>query len=143
MIVYVVLAVLTGAALWIRLVPSDPARWHVDPGMIAVTDCAQLTTTGTLARVSCLHRSETVALLAALDGIALETPRTIRLAGSAETGRITWVTRSFLWGFPDYTTAQAVQTPEGTRLDIVARLRFGGYDRGVNGARLRVWLARL
>jgi hypothetical protein len=47
------------------------------------------------------------AALARLDEIALATPRTTRLAGSPDEGRITWITRSALWGFPDYTTAQA------------------------------------
>lgn len=143
MIIYLALAALAAAAIWIRLAPSDPARWHVDPGTIAVPDCAQLATTRTSARVSCLHKADPVALLAALDQIAIDSPRTVRLAGSAETGRITWVTRSVIWGFPDYTTAQATVTPQGTRLDILARLRFGGFDQGVNAARLRAWLAKL
>jgi uncharacterized protein (DUF1499 family) len=78
-------------------------------------------------------------LLARLDAIALATPRTIRLAGSPADGRITWVTRSLLWGFPDYTTAEA--RPDG--LYIHARLRFGRSDLGVNAARLQDWLGRL
>ena len=75
--------------------------------------------------------------------IATATPRTHRLAGSPEAGRITWITRSRLWGFPDYTTAQVTQTPTGPRLDIHARLRFGRSDMGVNAARLHAWLAQL
>ena len=52
---------------------------------------------------------------------------------------MTYITRSLLWGFPDYTTAQT--TPQGTRL--YARQRFGSNDWGVNAARLRDWLAKL
>ena len=143
MIIYIALVALAGTALWIRVAPSNAARWHVDPGTIAATDCAQLATTRTSARVTCLRDGDPVALLTALDQIALDWPRTVRLAGSAETGRITWVTRSLLWGFPDYTTAQASVTPQGARLDILARLRFGGFDQGVNAARLRAWVAKL
>jgi uncharacterized protein (DUF1499 family) len=79
------------------------------------------------------------ALLAALDAVALATPRTTRLAGSPAESRITWVTRSALWGFPDYTTAEAGL--EGVA--IRARLRFGQGDMGVNAARLRDWFSRL
>lgn len=130
-------------AAYIRLAPSDPARWHTDPGAVAITDCTRLTTTRSSAQVSCLRDLDPVAALARLDTIALGSPRTTRLAGSAETGRITWVSRSFLWGFPDYTTAQTTPTPQGTRLDIMARQRFGGYDMGVNAARLTGWLTAL
>lgn len=78
-------------------------------------------------------------LLARLDAVALATPRTRRLAGSVAEGRITWITRSALWGFPDYTTAEV--RPDG--LYVHARLRFGSEDMGVNAARLRDWLSRL
>jgi hypothetical protein len=46
-------------------------------------------------------------------------------------------------GFPDYVTAEVSQTPAGTRLDIVSRLRFGTVDFGVNAARLKDWLSQL
>lgn len=131
------------AAAYIRMAPADPARWHTDPGSLPVTDCTALTTTRSTARVTCLHPDPPAVLLARLDEIALASPRTRRLAGSAETGRITWESRSTLWGFPDYTTAQATAVPDGTRLDIQARSRFGDYDWGVNAGRLKNWLTRL
>jgi len=143
MILYAALAVLAVAIAFVRLAPSDPARWHIDPGTIPATGCTELTTTRSGARVTCLHPDDPATLLAKLDTIALAAPRTTRLAGSAETGRITWVSRSLLWGFPDYTTAQATPTPEGTRLDILARQRFGESDLGVNAKRLGAWLAGL
>ena len=84
------------------------------------------------------------AALTRLDEIALATPRTTRLAGSPEEGRITWVTRSALWGFPDYTTAQAMTHDVATSgVTLFARSRFGREDLGVNAARLRDWLSRL
>ena len=49
--------------------------------------------------------------LAALDAVAMAWPRTERLAGGPEEGRITWVTRSALVGFPDYTTAAVRDRP--------------------------------
>lgn len=139
------LVLILGFGVYVRLAPSNPERWHEDPTAneaVAPGPCVAVKSVGA-ARVACLRNEEPLALLAALDMIALATPRTQKLAGSAQEGRITWVTRSALWGFPDYTTAQAVSTPEGTRLDIHARLRFGGDDLGVNAARLTDWLSRL
>ena len=91
--------------------------------------------------VGCRQSPDTAdALLSRLDQAALASPRTTRLAGTPQSGRITWVTRTALIGYPDYTTAEATQTPTGTRLDIYARQRFGGSDFGVNTARLQAWL---
>ena len=84
-----------------------------------------------------------VALLARLDATAIATPRTHRIAGTPDEGRITWETRSLLIGYPDYTTAQVTGTAAGTRLDILARSRFGASDFGVNAARLTAWLGAL
>lgn len=121
-------------AAYIRAALSDARRWHV----------ALTPPQGLVAGKVVTGRDDAFALAAAgslaqLDAMALATPRTQRLAGSVDAGRITWVTRSRLWGFPDYTTAQV--SPQGVLL--FARARFGSNDLGVNGARLRAWLARL
>ncbi|MGL6210058.1 MAG: DUF1499 domain-containing protein [Paracoccaceae bacterium] len=143
MLTYLALAALLGAAAFIRFAPADPAYWHVDPGATPRTDCLRLATLRASTRVSCLRPEDPVKLLTNLDEIALTTPRTTRFAGSAETGRITWVSRSLILGFPDFTTAQATTTPEGTQLDLHARPRFGDYDWGVNPRRLAAWLSEL
>ena len=83
------------------------------------------------------------AVLEALDAVAGETPRTVRLTGSPGEGRITYVTRSRIWGFPDYTTAAATPVDGGARLTLLARLRFGGSDMGVNRARVEDWTLRV
>ncbi|MFN3970614.1 MAG: DUF1499 domain-containing protein [Gemmobacter sp.] len=136
---------LLGLMAWVRLAPVDPARWHVAVAVGADPQpgpCTVVAEAGS-ARTSCLLPLSPAEVLARLDTIALATPRTRRVAGNAEEGRITWETRSALWGFPDYTTAEARDLGDGTRLDVLARLRFGGYDLGVNAARLRGWLSRL
>ncbi len=132
------LALAATFAAYFRLAPSDPARWHVSPRadgpwgeVVAGRGSATL-------RLS-LERGDPKTLLARLDAVALATPRTRRLAGTVAEGRFTWITRSALWGFPDYTTAEV--QPDG--LYIFARLRFGGGDSGVNAARLRDWLSKL
>ncbi|MEM9126862.1 MAG: DUF1499 domain-containing protein, partial [Pseudomonadota bacterium] len=71
--------------------------------------------------------------------IARASARTSVLAGSVSDGLVTYVTRSRLIGFPDYTTAQQ----DGDTLRIHARLRFGRSDFGVNRNRVDTWLAAL
>jgi uncharacterized protein (DUF1499 family) len=77
--------------------------------------------------------------LARLDVVARDTTRTLVLAGSVEEGMITYVTRSAVIGFPDYTTVQQ----DGDQLKVYARLRFGRSDFGVNHARVNRWLDAL
>ena len=84
-------------ALYVRLAPSDPARWHKAPPDLPVGDSAGLNSFVAV-------RGGDREILERLIQIAKATPRTERLAGSADEGMITLVTRSRLWGFPDYTT---------------------------------------
>ena len=131
------------AAAYVRLAPSDPDRWHRfappgPPGDYPATG-------GFTARR--VVGGDPAGVMAALDQIARDTPRTRVLAGSAAEGFVTYVTRSALWGFPDYTTVYLTRTdPQAdgdTTLTIHARLRFGQSDMGVNAARVRAWLAAL
>lgn len=136
-------------ALYVRLAPSDPLRWHIDlerarpEAMLSAplapgADLVRQLQGGAYADLL-VAEVEARQLLAKLDAIAMAAPRTTRLAGSVAEGHVTWVTRTALWGFPDYTTAQV--TTGG--LAVYARLRFGSGDQGVNAARLRDWLGQL
>lgn len=133
-----------GLLAYIRLAPSDPAVWNVSPVTTAQAGqgpcLAAITTQINGARVACLSPDTPETLLAKLDQIAMVTPRTTRLDGTPQSGRITWITRTALMGYPDYTTAEVSKTETGTRLDIYARQRFGSADFGVNTARLKAWL---
>ena len=124
-----VAAVAAGLA-YIRLAPSDPGIWHQPLHFDADEDLA-----GGVKRVV---EAEPDAL-AQLDAVARATPRTQILAGSVAEGRITYVTRSAAFGFPDYTTVQQ----DGTTLWLYGRSRFGRSDLGVNKARVARWLAAL
>jgi uncharacterized protein (DUF1499 family) len=148
------LAVLLAFAAYVRLAPSDPAVWHVGAvpplpatGVHAITAIEApdaITTAMNSARAFVWVPGRPRDVLQRLDEIALATPGTTRLAGSPEEGRITWVTRSTLWGFPDYTTAEAQISDVATSdLAVFARSRFGRSDLGVNAARLRDWLTKL
>ena len=132
-------------SLFVRLSASNPADWNVP---VASGDapkpgpCAdQIVKVAKGARATCLVADTSATALTKLDKSALATPRTTHLAGSVADGRITWISRSLMMGFPDYITAEAVQTPQGTRLDILSRQRYGNGDHGVNAARLKVWLS--
>jgi Protein of unknown function (DUF1499) len=140
---------LVGVAVLVRLAPDNPAVWQVpvDTGApLTGGPCAEAVTrlspiTG--GQAACLLDGDPADVLAKLDAIALATPRTRRMAGTPETGLMTWETRSLLFAFPDFTTAQVTAQDGKTRLDIVARQRFGSGDAGVNAARLKDWLAKL
>lgn len=129
---------LLGLMALVRLAPIEPARWHVSPDVTGAWDSVLREPGGARLRLS-QSKGAPGELLVWLDALAQETPRTARLAGSVAEGRITWVTRSALWGFPDFTTAEV--RPDG--LYVHARLRFGREDIGVNAARLEDWLAAL
>ena len=126
----IVLLALAGLALWVRFAPSDPARWHVAPGATRDRDMP-----GGVIRVV----PGDAAALARLDAIIRATPRTTHLAGSLDEGMLSYVSRSRLWGFPDYTTVAL----RDDRLVVHARLRFGRSDMGVNKARVARWLEKL
>lgn len=146
------LVIIVGGMVYVRLAPSDPVRWNrmtppIDAasgrGLLpAGTDAVQEGVGGARASLTLFDTSPEQAL-ARLDAVALATPRTTRLAGSAEAGMITWITRSAIFGFPDYTTAAARAEGPVTVLALHARQRFGRKDFGVNAARLRDWIARL
>lgn len=145
-LIAVLIVAILGLMAYVRFAPTDPALWNVD---IAKAPGVDWTVVPAGSQVAVLPNGALASLagtpdqakttLTRLDAIALATPRTHRLAGSVAEGRITWETRSKLWAFPDYTTAQI--TDSGVQ--IYARQRFGSKDMGVNAARLTDWLARL
>jgi hypothetical protein len=126
-------------AVYPRLAPSDPARWHVSPAPQTAPPGQVVPLSGGATLYLGSDKGAPADLLARLDTVAMASPRTTRLAGSLDEGRITWITRSALWGFPDYTTAEA----RADGLYIHARLRFGQSDMGVNAKRLTDWAAAL
>ncbi|WP_299637271.1 DUF1499 domain-containing protein [uncultured Ruegeria sp.] len=130
MVLWAVIALVLGLGAYIRLAPSNPARWHVAP----VAEVDQDLPSGVLRVVETGPDG-----LQRLDLIARATPRTSVLAGSVDEGMITYVTRTKWIGFPDYTTVQQ----DGDTLRIHGRLRFGRRDFGVNKARVDGWFAVL
>jgi hypothetical protein len=133
---------LLGFAAWVRLAPSDPAVWHVDPGTVTERgprNSFLLAVGGDAAPLELPLPPDQVAVR--LESIALATPRTVRLAGQGDF--VTYVTRSAAFGFPDYTSIRIRPTATGSQVLIFARSRFGDGDLGVNRARVENWIAKL
>jgi len=125
---WIVLVAVVAFLAYIRLAPTDVYRVHCDVRAVQDADGE-----GHCVRIV----QADAAALARIDAAAMALPRTTRLAGSVGQGHITYVTRSKVMGFPDYTTVQR----EGDQIKMFARLRFGRSDLGVNRARLDTLLA--
>lgn len=136
----IVVAALLALLLAIRLAPSDPVTWNVDPLTAADPGHRGVRLVPPDAKVYSLAPE---VLLTAFDRVAMAAPRTKRLAGSVADGQITYVTRTKWLGFPDYLTVRVVAEADGASLAILSRSRFGGYDYNVNRTRVAAWLATL
>lgn len=148
-----IMALATTAAMaaplaWVRIAPADVARWHVDPMEVEQVPQAPrrggwLVRTGPANAAPPVFDTDPATLLSAFDEIARATPRTRALFESPAEGRVTYVTRSAVAGFPDYTSVKAVPEAGGAALMIWARQRFGVADMGVNRKRVEAWIAAL
>lgn len=129
-ILALVLLAIVAAMMWIRFAPSDPDRWNkpVSNPVDGVRD-------GSVLRILPGQAAD----MAAFERIIQQTPRTRYLAGSVDEGMFTYVTRSALFGFPDYATVWV----DGDDLLVYSRLRFGSGDMGVNTRRIDGWIAKL
>lgn len=128
----VVGAVVAGA-VWVRVAPDDPARWNTGSdaeGMGHVSGDNWHVWREAV-------QGDGKARLAELDAALRALDRTDVLAGSPDAGRITYVTRSALIGFPDYTTLSLADGPDGPVIEVFARARYGTSDFGVNGKRIK------
>lgn len=136
-----VVAGVAGLMAYVRLAPDEVARWHVALPPVAgeATAAAAGLSEVPGGAVGFVPSDAPGAALQRLAEVAAAAPRTRVLAGDVAGGRITWVARSALWGFPDYITAEVA--PGGVRL--WSRQRYGRGDQGVNLARLADWVARL
>lgn len=121
---------LVGLLGYIRVAPNDVNRWHVP----ITTDVDVTLNEGAVRIVKSSADS-----MATLDKTMRGFDRTSVLAGSVKQGLVTYVTRSKVVGFPDYTTIEQASDS----IKMYARLRFGLNDLGVNAARLRKLVAVL
>ena len=141
MLWWIVLIIGVALLAYIRLAPSDPAVWHKQSYPSGLGE--HVSSGGYVWREAIAGDGKDQ--LRSLDRIVMDTPRTTLLAGSVDEKQITYVTRSAVMGFPDYTTIgvyQGLIEDSGQRyLEINGRLRFGKSDLGVNAKRVKGWLA--
>jgi len=126
---WVVVLVFVGLQAYIRFAPSDAANWTVD----ANADAPGTYPTEGGFKVVTKVDGDADALLGAFDTAMMAQPRTQKLGQAG--GQQIYVTRSLLWGFPDYTTAAL--SDDRSRATFYSRLRFGKSDMGVNRKRLQ------
>lgn len=130
-VITIILALTVAAGvLFIRLAPTDVTRWHQPIGDVQTVDGE-----GWSARVV----PATEGLFSDIHQTMLGLPRTQMIAGSVGEGRVTYITRSKVIGFPDFTTIEQ----DGDQIKLYGRLRFGRSDLGVNGKRLDKVLSEL
>lgn len=142
------LIVLVGLTLvmlaFIRLAPSDPARWHEDPRLVtrsASPNSHLIRMVGGDAMPQ-VFADTPAGLAQRVHDVALADGATL-LAGSVASGHMTFLSRSRVMGFPDYTSVLIEAAGDGAMLLGYARARFGHSDLGVNRARLERWLGAL
>lgn len=135
--------VLIAGVVYVRLAPLDITRYHQLPEPKPAGDYA--TADGFVA-VRGITASQ-IDIMAAINRVILQTPRTRRVAGDLGTAMITYETRSAVFGFPDYTTVSFLQAGQvenaGPLLVVHGRLRFGLEDLNTNKKRILGWLERL
>lgn len=128
---FILAALCAGILLYIRFAPVDPEKFHV--GIPETSD--QDMSNGAIRVLT----GQSPDALANVDSAARALPRTELLAGSVEQGRITYVTRSLIYGYPDITTVE--QT--GDTVKIRARRKFKLGDFKANRKRAERLLAAL
>ncbi|WP_276153195.1 MULTISPECIES: DUF1499 domain-containing protein [unclassified Sulfitobacter] len=143
MIIWGVLFVVVAAMAYVRLTPVVPEEWHQQAypsGMGAKLGAKSFVWREPVA-------GDEEARLRALAEVISATPRTQVVAGSVDAGQVTFVTRSQVFGFPDFTTIGIYQglVEEGDirYLEVYGRARFGRSDLGVNAKRIKGWRAAI
>ena len=121
---WIIFFLVVGALAYVRLAPVNEDRVHVPISAREDKDGK-----GHCLRVTIAFPG----LLKRIDEEMRALPRTTVIAGSLSEQRITYMTRSKVIGFPDFTTVQEVDD----QIRLYARLRFGRSDIWVNKARLK------
>jgi len=138
---WLLLMVALSGLVYIRLAPDDVALVHVAPPSGATPDSPVIGQGSALFVAD--FNADPEQMWQMLQQVIQSTPRTKYLAGSVKEGMITFVTRSVVFGFPDYTTITVTQNEQGSRVTLFGRLRYGRSDFGVNAKRLRGWIKAL
>lgn len=118
-------------AIWVRVAPTDPAAWHVNPAEAARPSSPNWAEVDRVVDATPEVVAARIADHASREGAVL-------IAGDAMFG--TYEARTRLMRYPDYVSIRLTPEGDGTRVQAFSRSRFGYGDGGVNRARLRRWL---
>ena len=153
--IIVVIGAMT-AVYMIRNVGHDPAVWHVDPltaptpetpnsyRMVPVIEGYDPVTEERIDRESPNYDANPALISQAFDEFVLRQPRTQRIAGTPETGWMTYVQQSEIMRFPDYISVLFLDLGNGqSTVAIFSRSRYGYSDLGENAKRVERWLEPL
>jgi uncharacterized protein (DUF1499 family) len=116
--------------VYVRLSPNSAEKWHVAPEV----DRDKSYSNGVLRRVENAPDG-----LGKLHEVIGKDASTQVLAGDVASGMVTYLSRTKLMGYPDFTTIKQ----DGDTLLIHGRSRFGKRDFGVNAKRVDGWIAAL
>ncbi len=130
---WIIVAAVVGVQAYVRLAPSRAEDWVIDDTSNAPGDYPSA---GGFMAVRDVE-GDGSAFAREFEQTVLALPRTRKLGRSD--GQDVYVSRSKLWGFPDYITFALTpgETPAQTRAVIYSRLRFGQSDMGVNQKRVK------
>ena len=135
---WIIVIALLALLAYVRLAPVDAARWHAGAEGQKMGKSQGANSFIWRAPVD----GDGAERLAELDAVIRATPRTEQIAGSLDAGQVTYVTRTKLMGYPDFTTI-GLYGDDPRYLEVYGRSRFGRSDLGVNAKRIEGWLARI
>jgi hypothetical protein len=127
-----------GLATYIRVAPHQLDHAHDAPHPRGPGDYAFPTGHEAVRAISTSEREA----FERAHALVIATPRTTVLRGAGEDLGVTHVTRSQIWGMPDYTSVY-VLSGDPSLLVFRATSRFGPTDFGVNRRRIEAWVAEL
>ncbi len=135
-----------GFLAYVRLAPSNPDTWHVDPFKASKfrkrNVFIQRPDEGK--NPSPEFAMDAQSLARAFDAVAMAADRVERLAGSPSDLFVTYIARSKTIGYPDYISIKFIELAGGrSTFAVFSRARFGSSDFGVNRQRFQDWLKKL
>lgn len=140
LIALIVLCAILVSLAWVRFAPAKADRYHVAPGSEPKPEGRGVQLLGEDAPY---FEASPSAVEAALRAVAARKGRVKLVAESENPRRMTYLARTKIVGFPDYMTFEFSPEGAGTRLEVLSRARFAGYDWDVNAKRVEIWTRQI
>ena len=134
---------LLGYIAYIRVAPSNPLIWHVDPleAEKPRKPNAFLWRPGEGKFPVPEFDMDALSLARAFDALVTKGSNVTQLAGAPEQLFVTYIARTKVMQYPDYVSIRFIDLDGGrSTLAVFSRARFGYGDRGVNRKRVLGWM---